>query len=485
MKKRLLLTVSLLLCLAVLCGCNVRRRPTPTPAPTPAPAATAPAATAPAVYVTPAPSVPTAEPGASVIVTPAPATPTPAPTPAPTPYPTPAPTPVPTPFPTAAPSNYPTVTKNPTDETVTVGGKCQFVTRYTNAKWAEWHFVSPDGTRDLNYLDAAKAFPTLKIINGYAKDMTLDSIPEALSGWRVYCLFSNDYGSVKSGSALITVRSAGGAVVPAQGQSQAPATITTPAPAGTQYASNLPVITKSPTDETVAPGGKCQFVTRYSNAIYAEWHFVSPDGASDLNYVEAEKRFPPLKITNGYAKDMTLENIPEALNGWRVYCLFTNGYGSARTDSARITVTNGAVPGGAATIIAPTQTQTPAGVGQVQQTTGITMTVYYQNGAAVTVLQNTDGTWTGPNGALYYQGTDGVLRARGAADLYTQKPAPAAATTGRTMQVFYANGASIMVTEYTDGTWKTSAGTAYYLGTDGVLRASGAPDLYTRYPSAG
>ncbi|MDO4974279.1 MAG: hypothetical protein Q4E38_08725, partial [Eubacteriales bacterium] len=63
-------------------------------------------------------------------------------------------TPVPTPAPTPVPSNYPVVTKDPTDETVTVNGKCQFVTRYENAKWAEWHFVSPDGTRDLTYLQA-------------------------------------------------------------------------------------------------------------------------------------------------------------------------------------------------------------------------------------------------------------------------------------------------------------------------------------------
>ena len=118
------------------------------------------------------------------------------------------PIPVPTPDPFAATANLPRITKNPTDETVPINGKCQFVTRYENADLAEWHFISPDGYRDLTYADAEKEFPTLQIINGYAKDMTLDSIPAALNGWRVYCRFSNNAGSADFGSALITVQGA-------------------------------------------------------------------------------------------------------------------------------------------------------------------------------------------------------------------------------------------------------------------------------------
>ena len=50
------------------------------------------------------------------------------------------------------------------------------------------------------------------------------------------------------------------------------------------------------------------------------------------------------------------------------------------------------------------------------------MTVYYANGAAETVWENGDGTWRTSGGVTYYQGTDGILRARGAADLYTYIP---------------------------------------------------------------
>ena len=173
MKKKLSLLLCLLLAALLLGACGLRR-PVATPRPT--------------------------DPPAAAVVNP-----TPAPTPMPTPMPTPAPTPV----------RVPVITKSPTDETVYVGGRCQFVSRYENAKWAEWHFLSPGGTRDLNYAEAQSEFPTLTIINGYAKDMTLDNIPESLNGWRVYCLFMNDSGSARTNSALITVLS-GQAAQPAQ-----------------------------------------------------------------------------------------------------------------------------------------------------------------------------------------------------------------------------------------------------------------------------
>ena len=445
MKKKLWLSLFLVLTLLVLCACSlpgarlVKTTPAPTLAPTPVPTPSP----------TPAP-------------TPAPTpVPTPAPTPAPTPVPTPAPTPMPTPV--VASSNLPVVTKSPTDETVNVGGKCQFVARYENAKLAEWHFVSPDGTRDINYLQAQTEFPTLKVLNGYTKDLTLDSIPQALSGWRVYCLFSNDYGSVKTGTALITVAGYTPAVTPAP--VQAPTIVT-----NTANAANAPVVTKSPTDETVAVNGKCQFVARYENAKYAEWHFVSPDGTRDLNYVEAQTAFPTLKVINGETKDLTLDSIPLALNGWRVYCLFMNDYGSSRTNSALITVTQTAAA-------APAAATTP-------QSTGRTLTVYRADGSVESVLEYNDSTWHTSGGLVYYLGADGVLRARNGADLYTTAPAAAPQATGRSLTVYRADGSAETVYEYNDSTWKTSGGVAYYLGSDGVLRAQGAADLYTSAPSA-
>ena len=101
---------------------------------------------------------------------------------------------------------------------------------------------------------------------------------------------------------------------------------------------DLPVVTKNPTDESVAKGGTCFFVARYKNATWAVWHFVSPDGKTDLPYQDASKKFPSLKIINGMYSTMKLENVPEELNGWKVYCRYTNKAGSTDTASALITV---------------------------------------------------------------------------------------------------------------------------------------------------
>ena len=201
MKKKLLPVLCLLLAAVLLSGCGGKTMVDALPAPTAQTAETptpVPATPAPTAMPFPTP-VPIPSPTAAVM---------PFPTATAIPFPTAAPTPVPTPVYTPAPvntqSNLPRITKNPTDETVNVNGWCQFVTRYENADLAEWHFVNTNGI-DASYLDVQKQLPTLNIIGGNTKDMTLENIPAALNGCRVYCRFSNRWGSTDSGSALITV----------------------------------------------------------------------------------------------------------------------------------------------------------------------------------------------------------------------------------------------------------------------------------------
>ena len=185
MKRNLTLLFGLTFVLVALSACGLRQFNKP--AATPTPLVTV-AVTTPEPVATPAPT-PTPTPTPAPTPTPVPAaTPTLAPTP--TPAPTPVATPVPTPTPAA--SNLPRVTKSPTGETVPVNGKCQFIAKYENAKWAEWHFLSPDESRDLDYEQAQKEFPTMKIINGFTKDLSLELVSETLNGWKVYCRFSND-----------------------------------------------------------------------------------------------------------------------------------------------------------------------------------------------------------------------------------------------------------------------------------------------------
>lgn len=100
----------------------------------------------------------------------------------------------------------PRVTKSPTSETVYEGDSCYFSAKHENAIWALWHFVSPDGRTDFSAYDAPNRFPGLEVIGGDQTTMQLKYIPLSLSGWRVYCVFSNNDGGVRTGSAIITVR---------------------------------------------------------------------------------------------------------------------------------------------------------------------------------------------------------------------------------------------------------------------------------------
>ena len=344
---RTVILCALLIGSLALCGCGVRgTRPSTTDTINPAqqtadvsssPVPTASPSSTPAIQVTPAP-----------LVTPKPSvSPTPAVSAQPgtgtqqTPIPTAAPQQ--TPIPTAAPaaSGLPVVTKSPTSETVAPGGSCWFVAKYKDAIYAEWHFVSPDGKRDLDYSQAAKEFPTLEIVDGYASSMQLKNIPASLNGWNVYCRFSNKVGAVVTAKASITVT----------GSQQ-------------NQTSGAPLVTKNPTGETVAPGGACSFVARYNDAIWAEWHFVSPDGSRDLVYTQAANEFPGLSMTGADTSVLKLSSIPSSLNGWSVYCRFTNNYGAANTTRAGITVTGGSGGSGGQAYIIPDNSGSTAPGGQ-------------------------------------------------------------------------------------------------------------------------
>ncbi len=167
----------------------------------------------------------------------------------------------------------------------------------------------------------------------------------------VYSMSLDEYRSAQSSSEIpvVTAAPTDGSALPVV--SPAPTPTPAPAPSPTAAPGGLPIIKKSPTDETVQEGGTAYFVAKYADAIWAVWHFRSPDGQTDMTYEAAASYFPTLNIVNGMYSTMKLENIPMALNGWRVYCRYTNNNGSTDTASALITVT--AAP-------APTATPAPA-----------------------------------------------------------------------------------------------------------------------------
>ena len=206
-----------------------------------------------------------------------------------------------------------------------------------------------------------------------------DSEPERGTTTFVYVQSLEDYERAQAGTPD------SGIIIPAESAAPAPAGEPTPvpvqtpspaptaAPSPTPTPSELPIITKHPTDEKLTAGGNCMFIAAYENAIWARWHFVSPDGKMDIQYDAINTQFPDLIVIRGEYSDMRLQNVPYEMNGWRVYCRYSNKAGSVDTNTALITVLPAPSPTPTPTPApteapAPTQEPTPEptpGVGPV------------------------------------------------------------------------------------------------------------------------
>lgn len=131
------------------------------------------------------------------------------PAPTPTPEVTPAPTPVPTPEPTPAPV-APTITKDPTGETVLEGGTCYFIAYADDAIDIIWRLESPDGKTSYDAKTVASHF-TGATAEGYDQDtLKLSGIPYEMNGWKAVCKFVGQGNtSAFTKGAVITVEKSG------------------------------------------------------------------------------------------------------------------------------------------------------------------------------------------------------------------------------------------------------------------------------------
>ncbi len=127
---------------------------------------------------------------------------TPASAPVPTPIPTPAPTPAPVPTSYSGPA--PTVTKNPTNESLSVGGTTWFIAHAVNASKLTWQAVSPNG---LVYTlsEALSLHPGLSLETEANDTLALRNVPFSLNGWGFQARFEGPGGVALSSVAYIFV----------------------------------------------------------------------------------------------------------------------------------------------------------------------------------------------------------------------------------------------------------------------------------------
>ena len=160
-------------------------------------------------------------------------------TPAPTATPTPTATAKPSASPTASPkpTGAPKITKQPTGETVEVGGRAVFIAKADNAKTLIWRIVSADTTNTYTAEEAPNYFKGLTVSGLGTEKLILDKIPSSLNGWSVECKFVGDGGTSFSNGARISVTTA---TKPTATATPKPATTSTPAPTATPAASSNP-----------------------------------------------------------------------------------------------------------------------------------------------------------------------------------------------------------------------------------------------------
>ena len=111
------------------------------------------------------------------------------------------------PAPTQAPiqtNQRPVITKNPTGETVEVGGTAQFVARADGATSFVWRIVSADTTNTVTAAEAPSYFG-VTVSGQDTERLTLSNIPKSMNGWAIECKFTNAAGSSYTTGAILTV----------------------------------------------------------------------------------------------------------------------------------------------------------------------------------------------------------------------------------------------------------------------------------------
>ena len=98
-----------------------------------------------------------------------------------------------------------------------------------------------------------------------------------------------------------------------------------------------PIITKNPTSEALAIGGKTWFIAHADNATSMSWELVDPNGIV-YTLANAMAMNPGLNLQALEGDTIAVSNVPQSVNGWGVQATFYNQYDSVSTAPAYIYV---------------------------------------------------------------------------------------------------------------------------------------------------
>ncbi len=124
----------------------------------------------------------------------------------------------------------------------------------------------------------------------------------------------------------------------------------------------LPVITQFPFDQTVPAGGSFTLTAAAQGAESVSWRLVNSETGEMLNASQAARRFPGLSVNDYFSASITFAAVPKELDGWEVFCRFTNSAGFVDTPTAILHVTGeGGQPSVSAAGLMPDNELVPTG----------------------------------------------------------------------------------------------------------------------------
>ena len=101
--------------------------------------------------------------------------------------------------------------------------------------------------------------------------------------------------------------------------------------------SPVPVITKNPSSEAIAIGGKTWFIAHADNADNMTWELVDPNG-NIYSLADAMAMHPGLTLEALEGDTIAVSNVPLSVNGWGVHATFYGQGGTVSTSPAYIYV---------------------------------------------------------------------------------------------------------------------------------------------------
>ena len=145
-------------------------------------------------------------------------------------------------------------------------------------------------------------------------------------------------GSILIGGPLDTATTGGGALVP-------PAAET----------SIAPEVTKHPGSEEKKTGESTSFIARAYPYDTVTWMAINPVSGEHIAVDSIGDQIKGVTFTGTHSEQLFINNLTDAINGWKFYAVFSNNYGRTITGEAEVKVPIEPTP-----TPAPTPTPTPA-----------------------------------------------------------------------------------------------------------------------------